>query len=145
MQESSVLKLVWYAIAATSTIFRLNTGKAWQSSLGPKGVGRTPSGAVHIQAPRMVSVGFGKPNGDPLVGAYDLDGWTPKLITIEMVGCTVAVFTSIECKATKGGRVSEDQENWGDQVRKAGGIAGVAKTPEEAQAIIANWAPIRLT
>jgi hypothetical protein len=91
----------------------------------------------------MVSTGFAKPNGDPLVGAYDLDGWTPKLITQDMVGCTVAVFTSIECKATKGGRVSEDQKNWGEQVRKAGGIAGVASTPEEAQHIIASWFPLR--
>ena len=35
-------------------------------------------------------------------GSGDLIGWTPVTITQEMVGATVAVFTSVEVKGPKG-------------------------------------------
>lgn len=142
--EGNVQKDVWKALGFVSRLFRLNTGKGWVSNLGPKGVHWLKDGSVHIEAARPIPLGFGMPNGDPVVGACDLPGWTELVITPEMVGCKVAVFTSIETKRTKGGRTSDDQKNWMHQVKTAGGIAGVANTPEAALAIVKNYQPPRL-
>jgi len=48
-----------------------------------------------------------------------------------MVGQQVAVFTSIEVK-TPTGRVRPEQQAWLAVVRGAGGIAGVARSVEDA-------------
>jgi len=69
------------------------------------------------------------------VGSSDLIGWTTREITPDMVGQKVAVFTAIEVK-TATGTVSNDQENFIRRVREAGGIAGIARTPDEARDII---------
>jgi hypothetical protein len=46
-----------------------------------------------------------------------------------------AVFLGVECK-TDTGRLSKEQRIWLDLVKRHGGIAGVARTPEEAVALI---------
>ena len=56
-------------------------------------------------------------------GSSDLIGWTPVTITPEMVGDTIAVFTSIEAKG-KGGVLSKRQIAWLKAVKDAGGLAG---------------------
>ena len=55
-------------------------------------------------------------------GSSDLIGYRPVTITEDMVGETIAVFTSVE---TKGPRtpVTPEQYNWLKAVRRAGGIA----------------------
>lgn len=141
--ESTVQRMVWGAMAATTILFRVNTGKAWLSGMGPAGVRRLTDGSVHIQAARPIALGFARPNGDTVVGTPDLIGWTSVLITPDMVGCRVAVYTAIETKRTKGGRTSEDQANFIAQVVKAGGIAGVANTPAVAQSIVKDYRPPR--
>lgn len=137
--ESSVQRSTWLAMGAVSKLFRLNTGKGWLSNLGPKGVHRLKDGSIHIEAPRPIALGFGLLNGEPVVGACDLPGWTTITITPDMVGRDVAVFTSIETKKSKGGTTSKEQKNWKNQVQSAGGIAGVAASPEEALQIVADW------
>jgi dihydroxyacid dehydratase/phosphogluconate dehydratase len=54
-----------------------------------------------------------------------------------MVGTQVAVFTSIEVK-TPTGRVKPEQQQWLEVVQAAGGIAGVARSVEEANALLIN-------
>ena len=142
--ESNVQRLTWAAVAATTILFRINTGRAWLSGMGPSGVRRLTDGSAHLQAARPIALGFSRTNGDPVNGTSDLIGWTPVVVTPAMVGCTVGVFTAIETKKTKDGRTSKDQLNFIDQVRKAGGIAGVANSPDAAKKIIADWAPVRL-
>ena len=141
--ESNVQRAIWLAMGKVSRLFRLNTGRGYVSQLGPKGVHRLKDGSIHIEAPRPIALGFGLMSGEPVKGACDLPGWTEIVITPEMVGRTVPVFTSIEAKATEGGRVSPDQKNWMAQVLGAGGIAGVARSPEEALAIVADWKAAR--
>lgn len=68
-------------------------------------------------------------------GSGDLIGPTPVVITPEMVGRTVAVFTSIEVKSGRGA-MEEDQQKWDRFVRASGGISGEARTPEQAIEII---------
>jgi hypothetical protein len=64
-------------------------------------------------------------------GSADLIGWTIRTVTPDMVGQQVAVFTSIEVK-TPTGRVKPEQQQWLDAVQAAGGIAGVARSVEDA-------------
>jgi hypothetical protein len=137
--ENPVQRLVWLAMGGKSRLFRLNTGKAWLSALGPAGVTRLADGSVVIKAARPISLGFAAPNGDTITGAADLQGWTTVEITPDMVGHKVAVYTSIECKREKGGRTTEEQANWREQVHNAGGIAGIVNSPEAAAAVISEW------
>jgi hypothetical protein len=51
------------------------------------------------------------------------------------VGQRVAVFTSIEVK-TPTGRVSPEQRQWLETVQAAGGIAGVARSVNDASALL---------
>ena len=79
-------------------------------------------------------------NGRPVqfglcTGSADLIGWTSRTITPEMVGSTVAVFTSIEVK-TPTGRVRPEQQAWMDAVAAAGGIAGIARSVGEAMDLL---------
>lgn len=59
-----------------------------------------------------------------LKGSADYVGWTPVEITPDMVGETVAVFTSIEIK-TATDAIDEDQIIWYKAVKRDGGIAKV--------------------
>jgi hypothetical protein len=70
-------------------------------------------------------------------GSSDLVGWDEVVVTPEMVGSTVAVFTVIEAK-DKGGRLEPEQRNFLDRVKAAGGKAGVASGPDDALAIISD-------
>jgi hypothetical protein len=67
-------------------------------------------------------------------GGSDLIGWTPVKITPDMVGKTVAVFTAVEVK-TPTGKPTEHQLNFITQVLRAGGFAGIARSPGDAVAI----------
>jgi penicillin-binding protein-related factor A (putative recombinase) len=49
----------------------------------------------------------------------------------DLIGWCNGIFLSVEIK-TKAGRLSAEQINWMDQVRKHGGIAFVARSAEEA-------------
>lgn len=135
--ENTVQRQIWLALGAVSRMFRLNSGKAWLSGAGP--AQRLQNGSVMVPAARPVALGLAFPNGEPVVGQSDLFGWTEVTITPEMVGRKVPVVTAIETKRTKGGKASEGQINFVDQVQKAGGIAGIANSPEAALAIVDNW------
>lgn len=67
-------------------------------------------------------------------GGSDLIGFTTTEITPDMVGKIVAVFTAVEVK-TGTGRASEHQLNFIAQVLRAGGFAGIARSPGDAVAI----------
>lgn len=138
--ENTVQRKIWLKIAKfCSVLFRINEGRAWISNLGPKGVQKLTDGSVLIKAARSVSLGFSYTNGDPVKGACDLPGWTVMTITPEMVGKKVAVFTSMEIKATTGGRVTPEQINWQQQVSNAGGIAGIVNSEEAVEQVYEDY------
>ena len=68
-------------------------------------------------------------------GSADIVGWKTVEVTPDMVGQKLAVFASIEVK-TPNGRLTGPQQNWMHTVQTAGGIAGVARSPEDALQII---------
>lgn len=139
LSEGSVQRKAWLGLGRLCRLFRLNTGKAWISALGPKGVHRLKDGSILIEAPRPIAMGFGLTNGEPVTGASDLQGWTTITITPEMVGSDVAVYTSFEVKKEKGGTASTNQKNWIKQVQNGGGIAGVIRSTEDGEQIIEDW------
>ena len=81
-------------------------------------------GTLILRAVRVIRFGL-------CVGSGDLIGWKSITITPEMVGRRVAVFLSVETKAKRGVK-SEAQENWCSQVKINGGLAGFAKSIDEA-------------
>ena len=89
---------------------------------------RNNTGTLKDQNGRPVQFGLCK-------GSADLIGYRSVTITPEMVGTTVAVFLSIEVK-TATGRLRPEQQQWLDTVQAAGGIAGVARSVEDALRIV---------
>jgi len=65
------------------------------------------------------------------VGSSDLIGWTPITVTEDMIGKRIAVFTSVEVKRSPRQKPTQEQFNFLDAVKKAGGIAIVACSVEE--------------
>ena len=96
-------------------------------SRGPVRLHRNNTGTLRDQHGRPVQFGLAK-------GSADLIGWTTRTITPDMVGQQVAVFTSIEVK-TATGRLRPDQRQWLEAVQAAGGIAGVARSVEDAMGL----------
>lgn len=71
-------------------------------------------------------------------GSSDLIGWTPLRIRPEHVGRTVAVFTAVEVK-TSTGRPSKQQEHFLDVVEQAGGIAALARDPQDVLTAVEQY------
>ena len=71
-------------------------------------------------------------------GSSDGIGWVPVVITPEMVGKKLAVFTAIEAK-TPTGRTSKEQKHFIAQVVNSGGIAGVARSGIDSTKIINDF------
>ena len=97
-------------------------------SQGDCRVFRNNTGTLRDQHGRPVSFGLAK-------GSADLIGWRTVTVTPEMVGTQVAVFLSIEVK-TPTGRLRPEQQQWLDAVQAAGGIAGVARSVDDALRIV---------
>lgn len=109
------------ATALGARLFRNNTGRT-----------KTADGKRWIQ--------FGIPSTG---GGSDLLGWTPTLITADMVGSTVAVFTAVEIKAGRD-RLTLKQKAFIAKVKKDGGIAGVARSVDDAGALLKRQTPPKI-
>ena len=96
---------------------------------GPVRLWRNNTGALKDANGRLVRYGLAK-------GSSDLIGFTTRTITPDMVGQEVAIFTAIEVKDR--GRATSEQLRFLEVVRAAGGLAGIARSAEEAQAIVSS-------
>lgn len=85
---------------------------------------RNNSGKFQDANGRWVQFGIGSPGG------ADLIGWT--------IVNGVAVFTALEVKSGNR-KPTEPQAAFLAAVSRAGGIAGIARSVEEAQAVIAGY------
>ncbi|MCK5563716.1 MAG: VRR-NUC domain-containing protein [Planctomycetes bacterium] len=91
---------------------------------------RNNTGALKDRDGRLVRYGL-------CPGSSDIIGIKKIKITEDMVGQEIGRFVAIEVKTLKG-KASEDQEKFLHLVRKHGGLAGVARSEEEALAVIAS-------
>lgn len=127
MKESNIQALVLMKASEIGCrMFRVNVGQAWTGNKIYR-KGRD----VFITDARPFKVGV--PNG-----FHDIVGLTPVVITQEMVGRTVAVFTTGEIK-TKTGQASKEQLNFRDLVLEYGGISGVVRSPEEFEDLVRSF------
>lgn len=121
--ESNVQKLIQLAASKVGAkLFRNNVGVGWVGQIR-----RLSDSTIHVLHPRPLEAGL-------CVGSSDLIGWKSVQITPEMFGKTIAVFVAIEVKA--GTKPSPEQLTFIENVRRGGGIAGIARSPEEAVALI---------
>lgn len=103
-------------------LFPMTVGKFWAGIP----VGKTPDGHTILKHARIVNVGF--------AGLSDTLGGSPMTITAEDVGRTVMILTAVEIKAGKD-QLREGQPEFLAAIKKMGGRAGVARTPEDAISI----------
>ncbi len=124
MRESSLDKTIIKELSrGDARLFRNVVGMGWQGN-----VVRHEGGVLVLANPRPIHAGL-------FNGSADLIGWQRRIITPDMVGQAFAQFASIEDKVGKG-KLREDQKTWRDIVLRFGGIAGVARSVEDARAIL---------
>lgn len=108
---------------AGARMFRMQVGLAWIGSR----ITKNADGSITIHDPRPLKSGT--------VGMSDTGGWTSVIITEDMVGTKIAQSAWIEVKQGAG-RLSKEQAAFIQAARLAGCRAGVARTVEEAVAIL---------
>ena len=134
--ENNIQKLIMLAISKSVTIFRNNTGMGWAGKVifnaAHKGgaIYLKPSRYVIIENPRPLHAGLCK-------GSSDLIGWKSIIVTPEMVGKRVAVFTALEVK-TPTGKISPEQAHFLNVIKLNGGIANIVKNEKEALDTVNN-------
>lgn len=109
--------------ASGATVFRQNTGWLWAGRVVAKDHGR-----IVLDDARPVRAGL-------CTGSSDIIGWKPVTITSDMVGSTIAVFVAAEVK-TETGKPTKEQDNFIAAVLRDGGIAGIVRSPEDAERLI---------
>lgn len=112
-------------------LFRNNVGQGWVGKVfrpTQKTAVFVSPGDIVIRAARAIKFGL-------MVGSGDYVGWQTIVVTPEMVGQKVAVFTSLEMKTADGSRRKE-QKHFAQVVIESGGRAGFARTPDEAEKIL---------
>ena len=114
-QETAIQRRIMLALSqAGCLIFRNETSGAWVGK-----VLHRDANQVTLTDARMIRFGLA-------VGSSDLIGVAP-----------CGRFLAIEVKTPKG-RASKQQQTFIEAVRKAGGIAGIARSPEEALELLAQ-------
>lgn len=115
MRESDIQNAIMIALSeAGCTVWRNNVGTGWQGRMS-----RTRMGSVLLDDPRPLHAGL-------CVGSSDIIGITSD-----------GRFLAVEVK-TKTGRVSDEQQRFIDAVRRKGGVAGVARSVEEALKLLSQ-------
>jgi hypothetical protein len=99
-----------------------------QLSRGPVRLWRNNTGTLLDRQGRPVQFGLCK-------GSSDLIGLRTVTVTPEMVGQKLAVFAAVEVKAPNG-RVTPEQTAFIETVRGMGGLAGVARSVEDAAGVL---------
>lgn len=89
---------------------------------------RNNSGALKDINGRLVRYGLGN-------GSSDLIGMRSIVIGPEHVGMTIAQFVSLEVKRP-GKKPTDEQASWLVMVRDMGGVAGVARSVDDAKEIL---------
>jgi len=119
-------------IAALLSETRIQQEIRLACSRGPVRLWRNNSGSLpDPRTGRYVQFGVGSPGGS------DLIGYRKVKITPDMVGTEIAVFAAVEVKTAKG-RATEQQKAFIEHIRNAGGIAGIARSVDEAESILLN-------
>jgi len=119
-QETNIMHRIMLALGKLPTvrIFRNNTASGWAGQSTAQGSHRLVMNAFPLKAGLCP-------------GSSDLIGMKQVIVTPEMLGKPMAIFTAIEVK-TGIGRISPEQAAFINMVVNMGGIAFVARSEQEA-------------
>ncbi len=123
MSESALYAAILAALSRGPTrLFRQQSVMAWAGRI----LNRTHD-TITLYRPNAIRVGA--------PGMSDFGGLTSVVITPDMVGQTIAVRVDIEVKGAKT-RIEQEQRDYIATIQRLGGRAGIARSVEEANAII---------
>ena len=131
MNESNIMRrqLVRLSQLPGVRAWRINVGFAWVGEVA----GKTAE-FITLRNYRPFKTGVPP-------GFSDIVGLRSITVTQDMVGAKLAVFTVIESKTSKG-KTASAQDSFLSMVKSLGGIAGVARSEDEAAQIVMGWRPI---
>jgi hypothetical protein len=112
-KEKTIITRRLQSLTADERLFRINAGTGWVGQM-----------QVSNRANQIILNNYRPLQAAPK-GWSDLVGITSKIITPDMVGQRVAIFTAEEVKAT--GTLSLAQKQFGRMVEKLGGIFRVLR------------------
>jgi len=92
---------------------------------------RNNCGAYKSESGHYIKYGVASPGGS------DLLGMIPMVVTQDMVGKMIAIFTAFEIKK-EGGRITPEQQLFINIVEKNGGIAAIIRSAEDVEGVICN-------
>lgn len=135
MTESELQQRIRQLSRGPVRLFRNNVAQSWAgqsmriTAANAFTIGQTlRPGDVIVRQARPLHAGLA-------VGSGDLIGWRSTVISDAHVGQTLSRFVSLELKTPRG-RVRPEQRQWADVVSAHGGIAGIVRSVEEAQALL---------
>lgn len=132
-EETNLVRSIMLRLGKIPSIrlFRNNIGNAWigkSVKFTQRQTVVVNPGDVLVQQGRFFNAGL-------CVGSSDLIGLKSIVVTPDMIGKKIAIFTAIEAK-TKTGKPSTEQVNFINMVNSLGGIAFIAKSDLEANEFI---------
>lgn len=113
---------------AFTRMLRNSKGQGWMGT-----VKRRTNTEIVLTHPRAVPFGLLAP------GSSDLIGMTQVVVTPDMIGQTVAIFTALEVKRP-GVKPEPEQDEFVTFVRDFGGCADIVRSPDEAVKIVTGAA-----
>jgi hypothetical protein len=135
MSEAEIQRKIQLLSRGNVRLFRCNNGVGWAGPSTRVTPGNLPTvraslrpGDVVVRSSRPLHAGLA-------VGSGDLIGWRSTVITGQHVGQTLAVFASLEVKTPRG-RLRPEQAAWAETVVRHGGIAGTARSEEDAAGLL---------
>ena len=128
MSETRIQSEILRALGSHPDIraFRNTVGEGWVGK-----VAKHSEGFVTLAFPKRVTFGL-------MPGSGDLIGFRSYEIRPEDVGKRIAVFVSCEVKTPRGS-TQDNQITWRDVLRERGGIAIIARSPDEAMHGVLDW------
>ena len=118
-RDELINPILMRASARGARLFRQNTGMAWV-------------GEVMKNGHQTVVVNARPFHAGLCVGSSDIIGITPVVVTPDMVGKTLGVFTAYEAKTGKL-KATQDQVKFLEMVNKLGGIGKVVRDPADIE------------
>lgn len=122
--------------ALGATVFRNNTFSAWAG----KSMSLSRGQIYKAQGGERVVFDAYPVKGGLCEGSSDIVGFVPTVITAEMVGKTLPVFSVWEVKDGTG-RPTDKQLNFVNMVQAAGGIGAIVRSTDDARASLQPLLP----
>lgn len=124
MRHGSIVQKVLMHVSQLGwRMFKNAVGSAWHGQVTEEYMisdKKGPQKVIELWRAHRITYGLRR-------GSSDLVGWRTRRIKQEDVGKKIAQFSVVECKTVSYSKATEEQRNFLDQVKKAGGYAAIAR------------------